>query len=106
MTPDVAQLLIDALRSLLAGSSDGLEQARVKVEQAQQLLLGDEPEYTPLATEAVNELLAALVAVRAERNKLVEALLKARPLLNECDDAYWILNEALAAVSSPGEGTP
>jgi hypothetical protein len=42
MTPDVAQLLIDALRSLLAGSPDGLEQARVKVEQAQQLLDGEE----------------------------------------------------------------
>jgi hypothetical protein len=44
MTPEIAQLILDALRSLLAGSPDGLEQARVKVEQAQQLLLGDEPE--------------------------------------------------------------
>jgi hypothetical protein len=40
MTPEITQLLIDALRSLLAGSPDGLEQARVKVEQAQQLVLG------------------------------------------------------------------
>jgi hypothetical protein len=38
MADPVAQLLIDALRSLLAGSPDGLEQARVKVEQAQELL--------------------------------------------------------------------
>jgi hypothetical protein len=83
MTPDVAQLLIDALRSLLAGSSDGLEQARVKVEQAQQLLLGDEPEYTPLATEAVNELLAALVAVRAERDQLQDVMDQVVTLAND-----------------------
>jgi hypothetical protein len=38
MTPEITQLLIDALRSLLAGGPDGLEQARVKVEQAQALL--------------------------------------------------------------------
>jgi hypothetical protein len=38
MTPDVAQLLIDALRSLLAGTPDAHEQARLKVEQAQKLL--------------------------------------------------------------------
>jgi hypothetical protein len=44
MTPEITQLLIDALRSLLAGSPDGLEQARVKVEQAQQLLLGGRQE--------------------------------------------------------------
>jgi hypothetical protein len=42
MTPEITQLLIDALRSLLNGGPDGHEQARVKVEQAQQLLLGDE----------------------------------------------------------------
>jgi hypothetical protein len=38
MTPEIAQLILDALRSLLAGGPDGLEQARVKVEQAQELL--------------------------------------------------------------------
>jgi hypothetical protein len=38
MTPEITQLLIDALRSLLSGGPDGLEQARVKVEQAQALL--------------------------------------------------------------------
>jgi hypothetical protein len=38
MTPEITQLLLDALRSLLAGGPDGLEQARVKVEQAQALL--------------------------------------------------------------------
>jgi hypothetical protein len=52
MTPEIAQLLIDALRSLLAGSPDGHEQARVKVEQAQQLLLGDEPEVRRSGGEA------------------------------------------------------
>jgi hypothetical protein len=44
MTPQIAQLILDALRSLLTPGQDGLEQARVKVEQAQELLLGDEPE--------------------------------------------------------------
>jgi hypothetical protein len=43
MTPEIAQLILDALRSLLNGNPDGIEQARVKVEQAQRLLLGDEP---------------------------------------------------------------
>jgi hypothetical protein len=38
MTTEITQLLIDALRSLLAGGPDGLEQARVKVEQAQAFL--------------------------------------------------------------------
>jgi hypothetical protein len=38
MTPQITQLLIDALRALLNGGPDGLEQARVKVEQAQELL--------------------------------------------------------------------
>jgi hypothetical protein len=38
MTSQIAQLILDALRSLLAGGPDGLEQARVKVEQAQALL--------------------------------------------------------------------
>jgi hypothetical protein len=36
MPDPVAQLILDALRSLLAGGPDGLEQARVKVEQAQE----------------------------------------------------------------------
>jgi hypothetical protein len=44
MTPEIAQLLIDALRALLAGGPDGWEQARVKVEQAQELLLGGRQE--------------------------------------------------------------
>jgi hypothetical protein len=48
----VQQLILDALRSLLAGGPDGLEQARVKVEQAQQLLLGDEPEVRRSGGEA------------------------------------------------------
>jgi hypothetical protein len=42
MTPDVAQLILDTLRSLLNGGPDGHEQARVKVEQAQELLDGEE----------------------------------------------------------------
>jgi hypothetical protein len=42
MTPEITQLLIDALRSLLNGGPDGHEQARVKVEQAQELLDGEE----------------------------------------------------------------
>jgi hypothetical protein len=38
MTPEITQLILDALRALLSGGPDGLEQARVKVEQAQALL--------------------------------------------------------------------
>jgi hypothetical protein len=38
MTPEITQLILDALRALLNGGPDGLEQARVKVEQAQALL--------------------------------------------------------------------
>jgi hypothetical protein len=53
MTPEIAQLLIDALRSLLNGGPDGLEQARVKVEQAQQLLLGGRQE-SPVIEEGRN----------------------------------------------------
>jgi hypothetical protein len=35
---EITQLLIDALRALLSGGPDGLEQAKVKVEQAQAAL--------------------------------------------------------------------
>jgi hypothetical protein len=42
MTPEITQLILDALRSLLNGNPDAHEQARVKVEQAQQLLLDGE----------------------------------------------------------------
>jgi hypothetical protein len=44
MTPEITQLILDALRSLLNGNPDAHEQARVKVEQAQQLLLGGRQE--------------------------------------------------------------
>jgi hypothetical protein len=37
-SPEIAQLILDAIRALLSGSPDGLEQARVKVGQAQALL--------------------------------------------------------------------
>jgi hypothetical protein len=53
MTPEITQLILDALRSLLSGGPDGAEQARVKVEQAQELLsLGDEPEVRRSGGEA------------------------------------------------------
>jgi hypothetical protein len=35
---EVMQLLIDALRALVSGGADGLEQARVKLDQAQEAL--------------------------------------------------------------------
>jgi hypothetical protein len=35
---EVLQLLIDGMRALVSGGADGLEQARVKVEQAQEAL--------------------------------------------------------------------
>jgi hypothetical protein len=38
MTPEIAQLLLDALRAILSGTDDGRHQAAVKVEQAQALL--------------------------------------------------------------------
>jgi hypothetical protein len=38
MNNEVLQLLVDALRALLAGGPDGAEQAKVKVDRAQQVL--------------------------------------------------------------------
>jgi hypothetical protein len=52
---EILQLILDDLRAVLSGGPDGLEQARVKVEQAQ-------------------ELLAEVERLREERDRLADAL--------------------------------
>jgi hypothetical protein len=90
MTPEITQLLIDALRSLLAGGPDGLEQARVKVEQAQQLLLGDESETRRSGGEATGE-------VREARDAL-ERVQKGRVWFEPHSDCLNPVIEAIAAL--------
>jgi hypothetical protein len=90
MTTEITQLLIDALRSLLAGGPDGLEQARVKVEQAQQRV-STQPDDGLNTPENLAAQIAWLEGVAAKKRESTQ------PIRDEQIESWGELAEIAAA---------